>query len=229
MENKKLGRGLGSLLSSGINSSNKDFKYINISEIYANSKQPRRSFKKNDLEDLASSIKSKGVLQPIIVRPIKDNYYEIIAGERRWRASQIAGIHEIPALIKEMTDDLVQEAALIENIQRENLNAIEEARAYKIILQNKGSDQEKLSQIIGKSKSHISNMIRLLDLDGEIQNYIISGEISMGHARALIGVPNAVDLADEIINKKLSVREIERNTAKHKKKKPKKNLQERSF
>jgi ParB family chromosome partitioning protein len=225
LENKKLGRGLGSLLSSGTKE-NKDFKFINTSEIQANLNQPRKNFKKEGLQELASSIKSQGILQPIVVRPIKNNQYEIIAGERRWRGAQIAGLHVIPALIKSMSDEAVQEAALIENIQREDLNAVEEARAYKIILNNKNTDYEKLSQSVGKSKSHISNTIRLLELDEEILNYIVSGKLTMGHARALIGVPNAIELAKEIINKKLSVRQVEKNTATFKKIKNKKNLKD---
>ena len=225
LENKKLGRGLGSLLSSGTKES-KDFKFINISEIQANANQPRKNFKKEELQELANSIKSQGILQPIVVRPIKNNQYEIVAGERRWRGAQIAGLHEIPALIKSMSDDDVQEAALIENIQRESLNAVEEAKAYKTILNNKNTDYEKLSQNVGKSKSHISNTIRLLELDEEILNYIVSGKLNMGHARALIGVPNAIELAKEIINKKLSVRQVEKNTSAFKKSKNKKNIKD---
>jgi len=225
LENKKLGRGLGSLLSSGTKES-KDFKFINISEIQANANQPRKNFKKEELQELANSIKSQGILQPIVVRPIKNNQYEIVAGERRWRGAQIAGLHEIPALIKSMSDDDVQEAALIENIQRESLNAVEEAKAYKTILNNKNTDYEKLSQNVGKSKSHISNTIRLLELDEEILNYIVSGKLNMGHARALIGVPNAIELAKEIINKKLSVRQVEKNTTAFKKSKNKKNIKD---
>ena len=217
-ENKKLGRGLGALLSSGKNEkNNQNFKLINISEIKANKDQPRKDFKKEELEELASSIKSQGVLQPIVVRKKEDQQYEIIAGERRWRGAQIAGLHEIPALVKTMTDNEAQEAALIENIQRENLNAVEEARAYKKLLENQNTGHDSLSTIIGKSKSHISNMLRLLELDDEILNHIIEGKLSMGHARALIGVPNANVLAKEIINKNLSVRETEKNTSKYKK------------
>ena len=227
-ENKKLGRGLGSLLGAASNKEKSDknddneFKLINISEIQANPNQPRKNFKKEELEELASSIRHQGVLQPIIVRQIKNNTYEIVAGERRWRAAQTASIHEIPALIKEMSDTTVQEVALIENIQREDLNAVEEAKAYKKILNNNNSNNERLSQITGRSKSHISNMIRLLDLDEEILQFIISGQLSMGHARALIGVPNNVTLAKEIISKKLSVRQTEKNTASYKKTKVKK-------
>ena len=225
LENKKLGRGLGSLLSSG-NKEDKNFKFINISEIQANQNQPRKNFKKEELQELANSIKSQGILQPIVVRSVENNQYEIIAGERRWRGAQIAGIHEIPALIKNISDEAVKEIALIENIQRENLNSVEEARAYKAILNNKNTDYEKLSQSVGKSKSHISNTIRLLELDEEILQYIVSGKLTMGHARALIGVPNALELAKEIINKKLSVRQTEKNTSGFKKTKNKKNLKD---
>ena len=218
-ENKKLGRGLGALLPSGKNKEDKSFKFINVSEIQANLNQPRKNFKKDDLEELALSIKSQGILQPIVVRLLSSNNYKIIAGERRWRAAQLAGIHEIPAFIKEIPEDLLNEAALIENIQRENLNPVEEARAYESILKKHQSNYEELSKIVGKSKSHISNMIRLLELEEEILNYMISGKLSMGHARALIGVPNAKEMANEIINKNLSVRQTEKNTANYKKNK----------
>ena len=218
-ENKKLGRGLGALLPSGKNKEDKSFKFINVSEIQANLNQPRKNFKKDDLEELALSIKSQGILQPIVVRLISSNNYEIIAGERRWRAAQLVGIHEIPAFIKEIPEDLLNEAALIENIQRENLNPVEEARAYESILKKHKSNYDELSKIVGKSKSHISNMIRLLELEEEILNYMISGKLSMGHARALIGVPNAKEMANEIINKNLSVRQTEKNTANYKKNK----------
>ena len=218
-ENKKLGRGLGALLPSGKNKEDKSFKFINVSEIQANLNQPRKNFKKDDLEELALSIESQGILQPIVVRLLSSNNYEIIAGERRWRAAQLAGIHEIPAFIKEIPEDLLNEAALIENIQRENLNPVEEARAYESILKKHKSNYDELSKIVGKSKSHISNMIRLLELEEEILNYMISGKLSMGHARALIGVPNAKEMANEIINKNLSVRQTEKNTANYKKNK----------
>ena len=218
-ENKKLGRGLGALLPSGKNKEDKSFRFINVSEIQANLNQPRKNFKKDDLEELSLSIKSQGILQPIVVRLLSSNNYEIIAGERRWRAAQLVGIHEIPAFIKEMPEDLLNEAALIENIQRENLNPVEEARAYESILKKHKSNYDELSKIVGKSKSHISNMIRLLELEEEILNYMISGKLSMGHARALIGVPNAKEMANEIINKNLSVRQTEKNTANYKKNK----------
>ena len=228
-ENKKLGRGLSSLLSpknNNIEGQEKNFKMINTSSIEANPNQPRKKFNKEEIEDLAASIKSQGILQPIVVRPKNQESYEIIAGERRWRAAQIAGIHQIPALIKEMNDYQILQAALIENIQRENLNPVEEARAYETILNEESANYENLSSSVGKSKSHISNMIRLLELDKKILEYIESGKISMGHARALIGVPNAIEIVEEIINKKLSVRDVERNTSKFKKKKIKKTLRD---
>ena len=218
----KLGRGLGALLSpNSINSDDQNYKLINVSSIEANSEQPRKNFERSELEDLASSIKSQGVLQPIVVRMKGADAYEIIAGERRWRAAQIAGIHEIPSIIKDMDNDEAVQAALIENIQRENLNAVEEAMAYDIILKKQNFNYDSLSKIIGKSKSHISNLLRLLELDKEILDYIVSGKLSMGHARALIGVPNAKEIADDIIKKKLSVRQTEKNTSKYKKNKPK--------
>ena len=222
-ESKKLGRGLSSLLSSSgkkeSNDSNNNFKYINTSAIEANKNQPRKKFNKNEIEDLAASIKSKGLLQPIVVRKKDESNYEIIAGERRWRAAQLAEIHQMPAIIKEMSDDEVMQAALIENIQREDLNPVEEAKAYESLLKNNTITAEQLSIDVGKSRSHISNTIRLLDLDKKILSYIEDGQISMGHARALIGVPNANEIAEDIINNKLSVREVERSTAKHKKSK----------
>ncbi len=224
----KLGRGLSALLSPKNEepSTDKSFKRINTSSIVSNSKQPRKKFGKNEIEDLAASIKSQGILQPIVVREKENNLFEIIAGERRWRAAQIAGVHEIPTIVSNMSDDEVIRAALIENIQREDLNSVEEAKAYQSILKSEEINYDNLSEAVGKSKSHISNMIRLLDLDKQILEYIEEGKLSMGHARALIGVPNAIDLANEIINKNLSVRQIERNTSKYKKNKIKKNTKD---
>ena len=227
-ETSKLGRGLSALLSSKNEepSTTKNFKLINISSIFSNSNQPRKNFGKSEIEDLATSIKSQGILQPIVVREKDNNRFEIIAGERRWRAAQIAGVHEVPTIIKNMTDEEVIRAALIENIQREDLNSVEEARAYQSILKSEEINYENLSEAVGKSKSHISNMIRLLELDKKILAYIEEGKLSMGHARALIGVPNALDLANEIINKNLSVRQTERSTSKYKKNKIKKNTKD---
>ena len=221
-DNKKLGMGLGALLSS--KKENTDgLVTLNVSQIHPNKKQPRTNFNQKDLDELASSIKSQGLLQPIIVRRINDDSYEIIAGERRWRAAQISGLHQIDCILKTFDEEKLFEAALIENIQREDLNVIEEARAYKKISDERNVSNDELAKISGKSSSHISNLVRLLELDTEVQDMVIEGQISMGHARALIGVPNALDKAKEIVEKRLSVRAVENQTSKFKKqKKPKK-------
>tara|TARA_B100001123_G_C15284708_1_gene1015211 strand:- start:243 stop:1091 length:849 start_codon:yes stop_codon:yes gene_type:complete len=216
----KLGRGLSALLSVKNDKTSEPniFKIISISSLHPNKEQPRTRFDKNELQDLAGSIKSNGLLQPILVRKSSNENFEIVAGERRWRAAQIAGKHEVPVIVKEISNEEVMQVALIENIQRENLNPVEEARAFKKLLQNNNSNYDELTKLIGKSRSHISNTIRLLELDEKILNMIEEQQLSMGHARTLIGVPNAVDLAYEIINKKLSVRDVERSTSKYKKK-----------
>ena len=213
-----MGQGLGALLSNNsnknINSSNQK---INISQIKPNPSQPRKSFNEHDLNELAASIKNQGLIQPIIVRMLESDQYQIIAGERRWRASQLAGLHEVDCVIKDLDEINVLEAALIENIQREDLNVIEEANAYKGLIQIKNITNENLAKKIGKSASHVSNTLRLFELDKNIQEMVIKGDISMGHARALIGVPNAYDKAKEIIEKNLSVREVEKITSQFKK------------
>ena len=200
----KLGMGLGALLSkTNENVLNEvGVKKINISQIKPNPNQPRKNFNEDELKELASSIKSQGLIQPIIVKDSENNQYQIVAGERRWRASQLAGLHEIECVIKDIKDAQVLEAALIENIQREDLNVIEEANAYKGLIHLKEINNENLSKLIGKSSSHISNTIRLLELDKKIQEMVINGQLTMGHARALIGVPNAYEKAKQIIEKK---------------------------
>jgi len=224
-ENKKLGMGLGALLSTKKDFSD-NFITLNTSQIHPNREQPRKKFNQKELEELASSIKSQGLLQPIIVRSLSDDSYEIIAGERRWRAAQSAGLHQIDCIVKNFDENKMFEVALIENIQRENLNVIEEAKAYNKLLDKKNITNEELAKITGKSPSHVSNILRLLDLENEIQEMVISGELSMGHARALIGVPNALQKAKEIIEKKLSVRETENQTAKYKKSKKQTNIKD---
>ena len=213
--------GLGALLQSK-KDSKEGLVSINISQLKPNKNQPRKNFNQKELNELAQSIKSQGLLQPIIVRPLKEGNYEIIAGERRWRAAQSVGIHEVDCVIKKFEDNKLFEAALIENIQREDLNVIEEAKAYKQILEEKNITNEEIAKITGKSSSHVSNILRLLELNQEIQELVISGQLSMGHARALIGVPNALERAKEIIDKKLSVRDIEKATSKYKKQKKQK-------
>ena len=223
----KLGMGLGALLSTP--SDNKEsygVQKINISEIQPNPSQPRKNFKENELAELATSIKNQGLIQPIIVRKINNSQYEIIAGERRWRASQLAGLHEVECVIKDLKETEILEAALIENIQREDLNVIEEAYAYKGLIQLKNLSNDILAKKIGKSSSHVSNTLRLLDLEKNVQELLISGDLSMGHARALIGVPNALEKAKEIIEKNLSVRQVEKITSKFKKSKKVKNAKD---
>ena len=214
-ENNKLGMGLGALLSTN-NKNKSSTNKIDISKIYPNKKQPRKNFEEKEITELSESIKNQGLIQPIVVRETSGDMYEIIAGERRWRACQLAGLHSVSCVVMSVDDKNVYELALIENIQRENLNVVEEAKAYKNLIELNGLKNEELSKKIGKSSSHISNLIRILDLDEEIHQMIINGKISMGHARALIGVPNAVEKAKEIFEKKLSVREVERSTSKHK-------------
>ncbi len=220
----KLGMGLGALLSTKNNNNegNTGIQKINISQIIPNPSQPRKKFKDQDLKELSSSIKNQGLIQPIIVKPTTDNQYQIIAGERRWRASQLIGAHEIDCVVKDLDDTNVLEAALIENIQREDLNVIEEASAYKGLIDIKRINNETLAKLIGKSSSHVSNILRLLELDEKIQQMVIDGDLSMGHARALIGVPDSINKAKEIIEKKLSVREVEKITSEFKKNKSKK-------
>tara|TARA_B100001121_G_scaffold129638_1_gene113740 strand:+ start:1606 stop:2430 length:825 start_codon:yes stop_codon:yes gene_type:complete len=212
-KDNKLGMGLGVLLSTP---TNKGIQKINISQIQPNPSQPRKNFNDDDLEELATSIKNQGLIQPIIVRNTSNDQYQIIAGERRWRASQLAGLHEVDCVVKELQESEVLESALIENIQREDLNVIEEANAYKGLIQLKKINNETLAKMVGKSASHVSNILRLLELDIKIQDMVINNQLSMGHARALIGVPNAYEKAKEIVKKNLSVREVEKITSKFK-------------
>jgi len=215
---KKLGMGLGALLSTtnNKNETNNNVQKINISQIVPNPLQPRKNFKNEELKELSSSIKNQGLIQPIIVKPTDDNQFQIIAGERRWRACQLNGMHEVDCVIKDLDETSVLEAALIENIQREDLNVIEEANAYRGLINIKNINNESLAKLIGKSPSHVSNILRLLELDKKIQEMVISGDLSMGHARALIGVPDAINKANEIVEKKLSVRQTEKITSEFK-------------
>ena len=214
-EKNKLGMGLGALLSPN-NQNKNNINKISISKITPNKKQPRKNFQNKEMKELSHSIKTQGLIQPIVVRELDNDSYEIIAGERRWRACQLAGLHSVDCVVMKIDEENIYELALIENIQRENLNIIEEAKAYKQLIKIKGIKSEELSKTIGKSSSHISNLIRILELDDEIHQMIIEKKLSMGHARALIGVPNAIEKAKEIIEKKLSVRDVERSTSQHK-------------
>ena len=206
---KGLGRGLSSLIGDGdIKTSNNK---ISISSIIPNKNQPRKIFEKNALVELKNSIKERGIIQPLIVRKSVDqnNKFELIAGERRWQAAQSAGLHEVPVVIIEADNLKSLEFAIIENVQREDLNAIEEAESYKNLIENFGYDQEKVSKFIGKSRSHVSNSLRLLTLPDKIVDMIKNEKISQGHAKILIGLNNALLVAEKIINKKLSVRQTE--------------------
>ena len=212
MENrlkKGLGRGLSSLL--GESSKKFETNKISIKDIIRNKFQPRKNFSKESLEELTNSIKEQGVIQPIIVRPDNSNKgkYEIIAGERRWLASQNAGLNEVPVVILNVDDGKSLEFAIVENVQRQDLNAIEEARGYQRLIDDFNYNQEKLSQLIGKSRSYIANSLRLLALPEDVLLMVQQGNLSAGHARSLIGLNNSVDIAKTIIKKKLSVRQSE--------------------
>ena len=206
---KGLGRGLSSLIGdSGIKTSNDK---IPISSIVPNKNQPRKIFEKYALEELKNSIIERGIIQPLIVRKSvnQNDKFELIAGERRWQAAQSAGLHEVPVVIIEADNLKSLEFAIIENVQRKDLNAIEEAESYKNLIENFEYDQEKVSKFIGKSRSHVSNSLRLLTLPDKIVDMIKSEKISQGHAKILIGLNNALLVAEKIINKKLSVRQTE--------------------
>ena len=209
-KNKKgLGRGLSSLI--GDNDVKKLNDKVSISSIIPNKNQPRKLFDKDALEELSNSIKQRGIIQPLIVRRSNDqsNKFELIAGERRWQAAQSAGLHEVPIVVIEADNLKSLEFAIIENVQRRDLNPIEEAESYQNLIENFGYDQERVSQFIGKSRSHISNCLRLLTLPEKLINLIRSEKISQGHAKILIGLDNAIFLAEKIIKKNLSVRQTE--------------------
>lgn len=184
---------------------------VPVEKISPNPEQPRRRFTEEQLEDLAASIREKGVIQPLIVRPNPraEGEYEIVAGERRWRASQMAKLHELPVIIREYDDTEALEVAIIENIQRADLNAIEEAAGYRDLMDRFGHTQEKVSEALGKSRSHIANLLRLLNLPDEVQTFVREGKLSAGHARTLVTADNPVELARQIISKGLSVRAAE--------------------
>lgn len=181
-----------------------------IAEVHPHPEQPRRHFDEDALAELADSIAARGLVQPILVRPAPDgNGWQLVAGERRWRASQRAGLHQIPAIVRELDDSDTFTIALIENIQRQDLTAIEEAQAYARLRDQLGHGQDAIAQMTGKSRSHIANILRLLDLPESIRDLVSTGQIGMGHARALIGYPDAEALARTIVTKGLSVRKVE--------------------
>lgn len=223
MADKKPKRGLGrglSALMADVNEGHGDEateakqpdRVIPIEMIVPNPDQPRRTFDPDALDDLAASIREKGIIQPLIVRPSPraEGQFEIVAGERRWRAAQMAKLHAVPALVREFDDTEVLEVAIIENVQRADLNAVEEAAGYNQLMEKFGHTQEKLATALGKSRSHIANSVRLLTLPSEVQEYVRNGKLSAGHARTLITAEDPVSLAKQIIKKGLSVRESEK-------------------
>jgi ParB family transcriptional regulator, chromosome partitioning protein len=212
----RLGRGLASLIGDvGGEAAHverpRTQRKVPIEFLKANPHNPRRSFADAELGELAESIKQRGVIQPIVVRPVKgaQDRFEIIAGERRWRASQIAGLHEVPIVPIDVSDSDALEIMIIENIQREDLNAMEEAQGYHALADEFKHSQEEISKIVGKSRSHVANMMRLTRLPAEVQAYIAKGELSAGHARALIGVPDPLTAAKRIVAEGLNVRQAE--------------------
>ncbi|PCH98951.1 MAG: chromosome partitioning protein ParB [Rhodobacteraceae bacterium] len=222
-EKRGLGRGLSALMadidadpvmmrSNVADTSARGLDALPIEKVNANRKQPRTDFNSDDLDDLAASISEKGILQPIIVRkdPNNADEYQIIAGERRWRAAQIAKLHEVPVIIREMDDREVLEVAIIENVQRTDLNPVEEALGFKQLMDAFGHTQEKLATALGKSRSHIANILRLLQLPEAVLNLLRAGELSSGHARALITADDPFKLAAIVVAKGLSVRDTER-------------------
>lgn len=209
-----LGRGLSALIDDrasvrdGVRSSSSSLREIEVSRIRPNPSQPRRHFDENALAELAASIAERGVLQPIIVRPQGEDF-ELVAGERRWRAAQRAQLHQIPALVRDMVSGVSAEIALIENVQRENLSAIEEAQAYQELTAKHGHSQDEVGRLVGKSRSHVANLLRLLDLPGDVRDMLLRGDISMGHGRAIASAPDPSALAREIVANGLSVRQAE--------------------
>ena len=217
-ERRGLGRGLSALMADvhlagpeQMATGRKAELHVPVEKLEPNPQQPRLDFRQDELESLAASIRQKGVIQPLIVRrkPGRDTY-EIVAGERRWRAAQLAQLHEVPVVVRDLDDTEVLEIAIIENIQRADLNAIEEALGFRQLMTRFGHTQEKLAEALSKSRSHVANLLRLLTLPDDVQDLVRDGKLSAGHARALIGSPRASDLAAQIVAKGLSVREVER-------------------
>src|SRR5450631_2510099 len=215
-DHSRLGRGLASLMGevaeeSPVADSGRKPRKAPIENLHANPRNPRRAFKESELTELTLSIKERGIIQPIVVRAAKgkDDKCEIIAGERRWRAAQRAGLHEVPITVVEATDTQALEFAIIENVQRADLNPIEEAAGYLALMDEFNHSQDDVAQIVGKSRSHVANLVRLLKLSEPVKQLVQSGQLSAGHARQLIGQPNALEIAQDIIRRGLSVRQVE--------------------
>ena len=212
-----LGRGLNALLGeiareapvAGGEVQASGLRMLPVESLSPHPDQPRRHFDDAQLDELAGSIAARGLIQPIVVRPYGHGY-QIVAGERRWRAAQRAHLHEVPVVVRDLSDDETLEVALIENIQRQDLNAIEEAQAYQRLAGEYGHTQDALARIVHKSRSHIANLLRLLELPDPVQRHVVEGRLSMGHARAMLGARDVEDLADRVITRNLSVRDTER-------------------
>jgi ParB family transcriptional regulator, chromosome partitioning protein len=214
-QKRRLGRGLAALIGDDTTEELvvrdiRSLRHVPIEFLYANPKNPRKHFAEDELEDLTRSIRDKGLLQPLVVRPRADGMsFEIVAGERRWRASQRAGLHELPVLVRELSDGETLEIAIIENIQRSDLNPLEEARAYRQLLEEFSYTQQQLADAVGKSRSHIANTLRLQMLPQEVLRHIENGNLTAGHARTLVATDQPSELAEKIIKLGLSVREAE--------------------
>ena len=217
-KSRGLGRGLDTLFAdqTGLSTEDSGTSTVRISEIEPNLSQPRKDFDEAALNELADSIASHGVLQPLLVRPMKNGMYQIVAGERRWRAARIAGLSEVPALIRELSDEETDQVALIENLQREDLNAVETAEGYKRLMDKYGMTQEQLSEAVGKSRPAVANTLRILNLPEEVLPLVSAGKLSAGHAKAILSAPEdkRVELAKTIVSCELSVREAEKMAAK---------------
>jgi ParB family chromosome partitioning protein len=214
LNRNRLGRGLASLIGEPAMASPRlpaegEQRVVALDLLHASPSNPRRHFAEGDLQELADSIRQKGLVQPILVRPDPKGGYEIVAGERRWRASQRAGLHQVPVIVRELNDQETLELAIIENVQRADLNAIEEAAGYNELIQRFNYTQEQLAEVIGKSRSHLANMLRLLKLPESVQSMVLDGALTAGHARALVGREDAEVLAGRIVSQGLSVREVE--------------------
>ncbi|MCH4150976.1 MAG: ParB/RepB/Spo0J family partition protein [Sphingobium sp.] len=220
-----LGRGLSALLGETLSEeagavraegsgpapvSGKSVQYIDIAAISPHPDQPRRTFDEAALQELTDSVSERGVIQPVLVREQSPGRYQLVAGERRWRAAQRARLHQIPAIVRDFSDAETMEIALIENVQRQDLNPVEEAEAYSRLIAQFGHSQEVLGKLVGKSRSHVANLMRLLDLPASVLDIVRGGQLSMGHARALIGVDGAAQIARQVVAKGLSVRQVEK-------------------
>ena len=217
-ERSRLGRGLASLIGDvgsepapGAADNSRKPRRAPIENLRANPRNPRRTFTENEIEELSASVRERGIIQPIVVRAVRGqaDQYEIIAGERRWRAAQRAGLHDVPVVVVEATDAQALELAIIENVQRADLNAVEEALGYQALADEFKHSHDAIAQIVGKSRSHVANTVRLLKLPESVKALLSGGKITAGHARMLVGHPNAEQLANDIISRGLNVRQVE--------------------